>query len=72
MKKEQFTQRRLDADVSDVILSDDAKRRGLEEAGFKIICDCGQRRRFMFTKKTWNIMPCPYCKMAGVTNEYLS
>lgn len=52
-----------------ISLCSDAKLRGIEEAGFKVICDCGRERKFVFTKRTWDIFPCPYCKASGVKNK---
>lgn len=54
----------------EIILCNDAEKRGVEKANFKIICNnCGRQRKFQFTKMTWDIMPCPYCKASGMTNE---
>ena len=57
--------------MTDVLLSHDAKRRRIAPSNFKIVCSCGLVRRYQFTKKTWDIYPCPSCKAEGSTNKGL-
>ena len=57
--------------MTDVLLSHDARRRGITPSNFKIICSCGLVRWYQFTKKTWDIFPCSRCKAEGSTNKDL-
>jgi hypothetical protein len=48
--------------------SDDAEKRGFTPAGFKIVCACGEDRKFYFNSRGYDIMPCSNCKANGMTN----
>lgn len=49
-----------------ILMCDDAPLRGLPMASFRIVCGCGKDRKFVFTKDSWDIFPCPYCCAPGV------
>ena len=52
-----------------ILMCDDAPLRGLPMASFRIVCDCGKDRKFVFTKDSWDIFPCPYCCAPGVMSN---
>lgn len=52
-----------------ILMCDNATLRGLPRSSFRIVCDCGKDRKFVFTKESWDIFPCPYCFASGVMSN---
>lgn len=51
--------------------ADDAEMRGLPPSGFKIVCNCGRERKYIFSKYHFDIKPCPYCKESGISSRMM-
>ena len=52
--------------ANSIVACDDAARRGLPENSFRVVCNCGRNRRFVLTRESLDIFPCPYCFAPGM------
>ena len=58
----------LDGLVGKLITSSDSEKRGLPHPRFRIVCECGSKRKFMFYERGFDVLPCPACGEHGVSN----
>lgn len=62
-------QGKVDALVGNIITSSDSEKRGLPNPRFRIVCECGSRRDFIFYERGFDVLPCPVCGEHGVSNK---